>query len=241
MSKHHSAAMRTGRRGGQHRRRRAYSLGGRWSRFPPFVGPLADEERAEKWAWLLLNRYGVIFRDLITRETLAPPWQQLASLYRRLEMRGEIRGGRFVAGVAGEQFALPAAVERLRQFRDQGAGDANDELWYIVSAADPLNLIGIITPHARVPATRSNRIVFLGGRPIAARESKAVRWLIDDVDAATRQQAIRLLASPDALRRAEIAAAPLDANRFATIKAAATEDGVSGRLEPAATNGSRLA
>jgi hypothetical protein len=85
--------------------------------------------------------------------------------------------------------------------RDQPAQHA----WQLVSAADPLNLIGVITPDARVPATRANRIAFLDGLPIAARESKSVRWLAN-VDETTRQQAVRLLAGPDALRRSELAA-----------------------------------
>ncbi|MEX2318087.1 MAG: DEAD/DEAH box helicase [Pirellulales bacterium] len=202
----HQHGRRIGRQSSKHRRRKAYSLGGRWSRFPPFVRPPTEDERTEKWAWLLLDRYGVMFRDLLSRESLAPPWRRLASIYRRLEMRGEIRGGRFVAGVAGEQFALPGAVDQLRQLRDQPA----QQTWQLVSAADPLNLIGIITPGARVPATRSNRIVFCDGRPIASRESRQIRWLAD-VDEAARQQATRLLAGPDALRRAEIAATQLAA------------------------------
>jgi ATP-dependent Lhr-like helicase len=177
-------------------------LGGRWSKFPPFARPVEAPERAERWAWLLLNRYGVMFRDLLTRESAAPPWRELAAVYRRLEMRGEVRGGRFVAGVAGEQFALPDAVERLRQFRD--APPADD--WQVVSAADPLNLVGIITDGPRVPATRNNRVLFLDGRPIVAREAGAVRWLAD-IDEAAQRLALRRLAGPDALRRAEIAAA----------------------------------
>jgi ATP-dependent Lhr-like helicase len=214
----HQLGRRRGRNSGRHRRRQAYSLGGRWSRFPPFVRPPTEEERIEKWAWLLLDRYGVVFRDLLSRESIAPPWRLLASLYRRLEMRGEIRGGRFVAGVAGEQFALPGAVDQLRQFRDQPA----QQSWHQVSAADPLNLIGIITPDARVPATRSNRIVFCDGRPIASRESRQIRWLAE-VDEATRQKAARLLAGPDALRRAEIASAQL-----AVVGVGSQVNGVSG-------------
>ena len=88
----------------------------------PAVRAAADQRRAgERWAWLLFNRYGVMFRDLLARESLAPSWRELVSVYRRLEMRGEIRGGRFVAGVAGEQFALAEAVEQLRQMREEPA------------------------------------------------------------------------------------------------------------------------
>jgi ATP-dependent Lhr-like helicase len=182
------------------RRREAYARSGRWSKFPPFVQPLPADERAERWAWLLLNRYGVMFRDLLSRESLAPPWSDLVRVYRRLEMRGEIRGGRFVAGVAGEQFALSEAVEKLRQLRDVPA----DESWQVISAADPLNLVGILTRDARVPATRANRVLFVNGRPIAASESRSIRWFVD-VDDAARQRATRLLLGPDTWRRQQLA------------------------------------
>ena len=180
------------RRGG----RSGYSQGGRWSKFPPFAQPVENGERAEHWAWLLLHRYGVMFRDLLARESLAPTWRELLRVYRRLEMRGEIRGGRFVGGVAGEQFALPEAVEQLRKHRDE----PSTENWSVISAADPLNLVGIVTVGVRVPALRSNRVVFLNGRPIAAREARSIRWSAD-VDDATRQQAERLLTAPGALSR----------------------------------------
>jgi ATP-dependent helicase Lhr and Lhr-like helicase len=200
--KHAATPRRTMRRSTKKRRRRdAYAHSGRWSKFPPFVQPITNEDRTERWAWLLLARYGVIFRDLLARESLAPPWGELVRIYRRLEMRGEIRGGRFVAGVAGEQFALSDAVERLRQMREEPA----EESWQVVSAADPLNLVGIITRDARVPATRANRLLFVNGRPIAAAESRSVRWLAD-VDDATRQRATHMLLGPDTLRRQEITA-----------------------------------
>jgi ATP-dependent Lhr-like helicase len=199
--KHLHTPGRSARRATKRRRRReAYARSGRWSKFPPFVQPIAADERAERWAWLLLNRYGVIFRDLLSRESLSPPWSDLVRIYRRLEMRGEIRGGRFVAGVAGEQFALSEAVERLRQLR----GEPADASWQVISAADPINLVGIITRDARVPATRANRVLFLNGRPIAASESRSVRWLVD-VDEAARQRATRLLLGPDTWRRQQLA------------------------------------
>jgi ATP-dependent helicase Lhr and Lhr-like helicase len=195
--KHSHALRRSATRTSKRRHRRAaYSDTGRWSKFPPFVQPLKDEDRAERWAWLLVARYGVVFRDLMARESLAPAWGELLRVYRRLEMRGEIRGGRFVAGVAGEQFALGEAVERLRRLRDEPAKDE----WQVISAADPLNLIGIITRDARVPATNSNRVLFVNGRPIAAAESRDLRWLTDPDDA-TRQRATQLLLGPDTLRR----------------------------------------
>ncbi len=188
----------------KHKRTAAYARGGRWSKFPPFVKPPTEAERAERWARLLLERYGVMFRDLLTRESLAPSWRELVAIYRQLEMRGEIRGGRFVSGVAGEQFALGDAVEQLRQLRDTPA----EESWQMISAADPLNLIGVITKHARVPATRSNRVLFLNGQPIAAREAREVRWLTE-VGEATQQRASWMLAGPPLWRRMDITAVPI--------------------------------
>ena len=137
-----------------------------------------------------------MFRDLLSRESVAPLWRDLLPVYRRLEMRGEIRGGRFVGGVAGEQFALPEAVEKMRKHRDR----PSSETWSVISAVDPLNLIGVVTRDARVPAVRGNRIVLLDGRAIAAREARVIRWLAE-VDEATRQRAERLLTAPGAIRR----------------------------------------
>jgi ATP-dependent Lhr-like helicase len=194
----HSHASRPGssRSSKRRRRRAAYSHTGRWSKFPPFVRPLSDEDRTERWAWLLVARYGVMFRDLLARESLAPAWGDLVRVYRRLEMRGEIRGGRFVAGVAGEQFALGEAVERLRRIREEPVRGE----WQVISAADPLNLIGIITQGARIPATNANRVLLVDGRAIAAAESRQLRWLAD-ADDATRRRATQLLLGPDTLRR----------------------------------------
>ena len=105
-----------------------------------------------------------MFRDLLERESGTPPWFELLQVYRKLEARGEIRGGRFVTGVAGEQFALQETVSRLRKFRDEGPGR---EL-VVVSGADPLNLVGILTPHPRVPRIASNKIAYVDGVPLAA-------------------------------------------------------------------------
>jgi len=94
----------------------------------------------------LLLRWGVVFRDLVARETITPPWRDVLITFRRMEAQGEIRGGRFVSGFVGEQFARPEAVELLREIRrDQNIGVAPQ-----VSAADPLNLGGIITPGSRI-------------------------------------------------------------------------------------------
>jgi ATP-dependent Lhr-like helicase len=121
----------------------------------------------------LLKRYGVVFRSMLIRETNLPPWRDLVRVYRRLEARGEIRGGRFVAGFGGEQFAASDAVGRLRAVRKM---EKIAELT-VLSAADPLNLVGILTPEGRVPAIHSNRILLRDGLPIAALEAGEVRRL----------------------------------------------------------------
>ncbi|HZW74397.1 MAG TPA: ATP-dependent DNA helicase, partial [Caldimonas sp.] len=110
-------------------------LTGRWSALPAATD-LTRDAAVELCARALLERYGVIFRRLLTRETNAPGWRELTRVYRRLEARGEIRGGRFVTGASGEQFALPEAVERLREVRRS----APDGRLITISAADPLNL-----------------------------------------------------------------------------------------------------
>jgi ATP-dependent Lhr-like helicase len=129
----------------------------------------------EHIAGVLLRRYGVVFRALLTRETTVPSWYDLLKVYRKLEARGEIRGGRFVAGHYGEQFALPEAVEGLRSIRKQ----PNDEEICAVSAADPLNLVGIVTPGPKLPALPGNRVLYKAGVPLAVLSGKEMRWLAD--------------------------------------------------------------
>jgi ATP-dependent Lhr-like helicase len=121
----------------------------------------------------LLKRYGVVFRALLQRESQLPPWRDLVRVYRRLEARGEIRGGRFVTGFGGEQFAVSDAVGRLRAVRKT---QKVDEL-VVLSAVDPLNLVGILTPEDRVASIHRNRILFRDGLPIAAVEGGKVRRL----------------------------------------------------------------
>ena len=155
---------------------------GRWTLVRPTVESpaLPADETArrvavEHIAGTLLKRYGVVFRALLTRENAAPPWLDLLRIFRRLEARGEIRGGRFVAGHFGEQFALPEAVESLRQVRKQGA----DSTLITLSAADPLSLAGIVTPGARVSALTGNRILYRGGVPVAVLAGKQVSYLTE--------------------------------------------------------------
>src|SRR5581483_8172383 len=128
-------------------------------------------ETVDAMARLLLRRWGVVLRDVLAREPLAPPWRLLAGALRRMEARGEIRGGRFIAGALGEQFALPEAVEALRATRRQ----ADDGEPVLVSAADPLNLIGIVTPGARVSPLSGQVIALAAGVPVEVGELGAVK------------------------------------------------------------------
>src|SRR3954463_11145397 len=123
---------------------------------------IGDDERTlvEKMARQYLRRYGVVFRDLLAREPRCPPWRELAQVYRRLEARGEIRGGRFAQAFLGEQFALPEALDALRSVR-RSKPDGSDRIF--VSAADPLNLVGILSTAPRVPASSGQRIDFVDG------------------------------------------------------------------------------
>jgi len=150
---------RTGQGNGRAIRPRHSS--GRWALL--YTDPAEDRNRAlEATCWMLLRRYGVVFRDLLARETNLPKWRELQMSFRRLEDRGEIRGGRFVDGFLGEQFALPVAVESLRASRKmEPTGET-----LTLSAADPLNLVGILVPGDRVPAISGNSVVFCDGAPV---------------------------------------------------------------------------
>ena len=135
---------------------------GRWSLLRPFEAGQREPGFQEKLARQYLRRYGVVFRDLLAREPRCPPWRELLVVYRRLEARGEIRGGRFAQAFSGEQFALPEAVDALRAVRKlPKAGEERISL----SACDPLNLVGILTPGARVPALPQNRVTYVDGVP----------------------------------------------------------------------------
>jgi ATP-dependent Lhr-like helicase len=147
---------------------RGASFAGRWSAIDRPSSSGTDEEAQ---AWAFLRRYGVVFRRLLTREGAAAPWRALARVYRRLEARGEIRGGRFVSGMSGEQFALPRAVERLREVRRARP----DDRLIVISTADPMNLSGIVTAGDRVRAIARNRIAYRNGVPMAVMEGNVVR------------------------------------------------------------------
>ena len=196
---------------GAHRRRRTAKFGmeeaGRWAlvRRPrpakagagmeagtaqQAVAQQAIEQQAvEHVARTLLLRYGVVFWRLLEREAAwLPPWRDLLRVYRRLESRGDIRGGRFVAGFSGEQFALPDAVATLREVRRQPACGALVSL----SGADPLNLAGILTPGPRLAALTGNRLLYRDGVPIALLAAGEVQFL-ETLDAASEWAAHKAL------------------------------------------------
>ena len=136
--------------------------------------PARDHAAAlEATCRMLLDRYGVVFRELLARESVLPKWRELLLTFRRLEDRGEVRGGRFVSGFIGEQFALPQAVESLRAVRNTPpSGDT-----ITVSAADPLNLVGIIVPGERVPAISGHTVSFRDGSVVDDAGSPAMQIL----------------------------------------------------------------
>jgi ATP-dependent Lhr-like helicase len=155
----------------------------------------ADREALEKIARILLKRYGVVFKRVLERESIIAPWRDLLRVYHRLEARNEIRGGRFISGFTGEQFALPEAVGMLRAIRRVPA----EGTLISVSAADPLNLAGIITPGGRIAAFSTNRLLYRDGVPIAVLESGQVRFL-ESMDSASewkvKQALVRRSISP---------------------------------------------
>ena len=130
----------------------------------------------EHAAWTLLRRYGVVFWRLLAQEAAwLPPWRDLLRVLRRLEARGEIRGGRFVAGFSGEQYALPEAIGLLRETRRRPSSGQ----WVSLSGADPLNLIGVITPGSRLAALTASRLIYRDGVPVAALAGGKVQFLAE--------------------------------------------------------------
>jgi ATP-dependent Lhr-like helicase len=176
----------------------AMESAGRWSLLPWAAGRIhpppkperpvprrafsLPAEAVEAYAMSLLRRYGVVFRRLLERERLAPAWYELLRVYRLLEARGTVRGGRFVTGVSGEQYALAEAVTQLRDLRRRPAVGR----MLTVSAADPLNLAGIVTPGGRVPAYVGNRVLYRDGEPLAGLEAGELVQLVP-LDEATQR------------------------------------------------------
>ncbi len=169
-------ARRHARYGSQRVGRSATGPQGRWSLVRRFAGAQQPDELAERAGMQLLARYGVVFRDLVAREHLGVSWRDIVRALRRQEARGVVRGGRFVAGFVGEQYALPEALDALRRVRKQ---ERSEEM-VRVSAADPLNLAGVITPGPRVAALHSNAVTFRDGLPVVIEEGRSVRSLEGD-------------------------------------------------------------
>ncbi len=144
---------------GMAKARRPRHAPGRWSLLHTEA---ADRDPSvESCCWMLLRRYGVVFRDLLARETNLPRWRELQIGYRRLEDRVEVRGGRFVDGFLGEQFALPVAVESLRAHRNLPPQASAERI--VIAAADPLNLVGIVVPGERIPAISGKSVTYRDG------------------------------------------------------------------------------
>ena len=146
-------------------------VAGRWFALPRPAAP--DDEAVATQARILLRRYGIVFRRLLAREPAAFSWRELVGVYRRLEARGEIRGGRFASGMSGEQFALPDAVERMREIRRT----ARDGRLITISGCDPLNLTGLVDSGERVRALGANRLAYRDGVAVAAMEGDYLRPL----------------------------------------------------------------
>ncbi|MBR8356258.1 DEAD/DEAH box helicase [Burkholderia vietnamiensis] len=148
-----------------------------------------DRDALEHIVWTLLRRYGVVFWRLLEREAdWLPSWRELVRVLQRLEARGEIRGGRFVAGIAGEQFALPEAIPVLREVRRQ----PGDGQYVCVTGVDPLNLAGTLLPGDKVPALAGNRLLFRDGVPIASLVSGTFHYAADLAPAAREDARLRL-------------------------------------------------
>jgi ATP-dependent Lhr-like helicase len=176
------------------RRRRTMNFGmedaGRWALIRrPAADPQAQAPATEFVARALLHRYGVVFWRMLAREAdWLPPWRDLLRVYRRLEARGEIRGGRFVAGFAGEQYALADAIGLLREVRRRPTSGE----FVSLSGADPLNLIGILTPGAKLAAVTANRLLYCDGLPVALLSGGDVQFLTT-LNAADEWQARKIL------------------------------------------------
>jgi ATP-dependent helicase Lhr and Lhr-like helicase len=155
----------------RHKRQPRRTREGRWSLLE--VEEKAPEDKVERWAHQYVRRYGILCRELLAREMSTLPWRVLLSVLRRSEARGEIRGGRFISGLNGEQFALPEAVDALRVLRRRECQGQ----YVRVSACDPLNLAGILTPGPRIPAVLGNRIVYRDGVPLAAIDNEQIVFM----------------------------------------------------------------
>ncbi len=184
------------RKPGSHRRRgRSAMFGvedaGRWSLLDTFQGKpdtatttsrhwqILDDEQLERLITVYLQRWGVLFRGILDKEMAAPPWRVLLAKLRRMELQGILRGGRFIAGVGGEQFAFAETVDELRKFKrsKEDATEQHQTDYFCVAATDPANLINFILPGRKLPRLSKNRVLYRGGVPIAVMESGEVHYL----------------------------------------------------------------
>ena len=157
--------------------RRPRNTVGRWSLLNPSAGLVETagakaerrEAEVESACWMLLRRYGVVFRDVLERETTIPRWRELLGMFRRLEARGNVRGGRFLSGFGGEQFAVPEAVASLREMRLHVTNEP-----VTVAATDPLNLVGVVVPGERPAAVPGKAVTFVAGAVRVEEQSLAV-------------------------------------------------------------------
>lgn len=164
--------IRMNARRGQSLAHSQFEQAGRWSLISASAEQVKPEEANEFFARILLRRYGIVFRSLLQREDFLPPWRDLLHIFWRLEARGEIRGGRFVEGISGEQFALPEALSSLQTCVKQ----PNNQQLIAISAADPLNLIGVIFPGAKISAGSGHRILLQDGMPVAVHDGKQLNF-----------------------------------------------------------------
>ena len=191
----------------RHREVTSIEFAGRWSLLrkypaaPAAESPLSrfspDENAIKTFARVLLQRYGVVFRKMLDREVLKVSWFELGRVYRQMEARGEIRGGHFISGVSGEQFALPEAIGHLRSLRKV---ERSQDL-ISLSGSDPLNLVGILTPGARLPAVWRNRLLLRDGVAVAALQAGKILNLDGEADLRTFESALKIGHLPVALRR----------------------------------------
>ena len=187
------ASRRRGFRGRRARRGPSFDAAGRWALLGPPPGAAGGEVRRaakEHAASAILRRYGVVCRVVLERERQLPAWRELRDIYRSWEARGEIRGGRFVDALGGEQFALTEAVQTLRGVRRATQSDE----WIVLSAVDPLNLAGVLTPGGRITAVHGHRLVYRDGVAVATLAGGALEWL-EPLDAANRRRAQSLLSA----------------------------------------------
>jgi ATP-dependent Lhr-like helicase len=188
------------------RKRRSSQSVGRWSlwRTDKTEKRVLSQNTVEHWAWQLLRRWGVVYRDLLDRESGAPRWWELVRVYRRMEARGEIRGGRFIKGVAGEQYCAAETVVTLRKLR----ADESRAETVVFSAADPLNLAGIITSGPRVPAQAGNRVAYVNGVLAADWQAGRITWHAGCTEELRLRIRERLLNSVEPKQRGSVTEAP---------------------------------